>query len=208
MARNRVTLRDVAAAAGVSSGTASNALNGSPLVRPATSSRVLEAARRLNYAPDRRSGRPRQGTTGCIAVAFTSRWPTMTGATFYALVVRGITDVLEEHGYTSRLIRVEDDALLPQARGARRSLTTQEIDGLIVLNWQDSALMNQLCGLGVPLVAVDTSGAYPGVPSVDNDDRGGVASGVAHLIGLGHRRIAFVNSHLAAPFGREALAGY
>jgi LacI family transcriptional regulator len=60
----------------------------------------------------------------------------------------------------------------------------------------------------VPLVAVDVSGAYADLPSVDNDDRGGVSSAIDYLAGLGHRRIAFLNGPLDAPFDREALTGY
>jgi DNA-binding LacI/PurR family transcriptional regulator len=205
----RVTLRDVAAEAGLSVGTASYALNGSPLIRAETRARVLEAAQRLNYVPDRNAARLRHGHSECIAVAFTGRCPAITDASFDALVVRGITHVLEEHGYTMRLVGLDDGAAPAATRkGRRRPLTAQEVDGIIVVNWQDPALMARLRDLGVPLVAVDTSGAHPDVPSVDNDDRGGVATGVAYLIGLGHRRIALLNDSLSSPFGREALAGY
>jgi DNA-binding LacI/PurR family transcriptional regulator len=205
----RVTLRDVAATAGLSVGTASNALNGSPLVRPETRARVLEAAQRLEYVPDRNAARLRHGRSECIAVAFSGRCPAVADATFDALLVRGITQVLEEHGYTMRLVGL-DDATAPAAprKGRRRPLTAQEVDGVIVVNWQDPARMARLREVGVPLVAVDTSGAHPDLPSVDNDDRGGVASGVAYLIKLGHRRIALLNDALSSPFGREALAGY
>lgn len=206
----RVTLRDVATEASVSTGTASHALNGSPLIRPETRERVLEAAQRLNYVPDRNAARLLHGRSECIAVAFapSELSPAIADATFYALVVRGITAVLEEHGYTLRLVRLDEAALAAMQDGRRRPLSAQDVDGLIVLNWQDSALLARLRAMGVPLVAVDASGAYPDVPSVDNDDRGGVALGVDYLISLGHRRIALLNDKLSTPFGREALAGY
>jgi DNA-binding LacI/PurR family transcriptional regulator len=203
----RVTLRDVAAAAGLSVGTASNALNGSPLVRPETRARVLEAAQRLDYVPDRNATRLRHGRSECIVVA--GRYPPLDEANFYALVVRGITGVLEEHGYTMRLVGLGDEVTRTATRkGQRRPLSAQDVDGIIVLNWQQPARLERLRAVGVPVVAVDTSGAHPDVLSVDNDDRGGVASGVAYLVGLGHRRIAFLNESLASQFGREAFAGY
>jgi DNA-binding LacI/PurR family transcriptional regulator len=205
----RVTLRDVAAAAGLSVGTASNALNGSPLVRPETRARVLAAAQRLDYVPDRNAARLRHGRSECIAVAFPGRCPAIADTTFDALMVRGITRVLEERGYTMRLVGLENERTRSAARhGRRRPLSPQEVDGLIVVNWQDPARMARLRDVGVPLVAVDTSGAHPDVPSVDNDDRGGVASGVAYLMGLGHRRIALLNDTLSSPFGRETHAGF
>jgi DNA-binding LacI/PurR family transcriptional regulator len=207
--QQRVTLRDVAAAAGVSAGTASYALNGSPLVRPATRERVLEAARRLDYVPDRKASRLRHGRNECIAVGYSSRSLEVGNGTFYGLVVRGITEVLEEHGYTMRLVLLDAQDEPALANGVRRrQLHGLDIDGLLVMNWQDPALMLRLRALSVPLVAVDVSGAYPDLPSVDSDDRGGVVSAIDYLVGLGHRRIAFLNGKLDYPFEREALAGY
>jgi LacI family transcriptional regulator len=206
--QQRVTLRDVAAAAGVSAGTASYALNGNPLVRPATRERVLEAAQRLGYVPDRNATRLRHGRNECIAVGYSSHPSGFANGTFYGLVVRGITEVLEDHGYTMRLVLLDDEAALGGKPGARRQLNRRDVDGLLVLNWQEAALMQPLRALGVPLVAVDVSGAYADLPSVDNDDRGGVSSAIDYLAGLGHRRIAFLNGPLDAPFDREALAGY
>ena len=204
----KVTLRDVAAAAGVSAGTASNALNDSPLVRPETRERVLAAARRLAYVPDRKAARLRHGRSECIAVAYGSCSPNFANGTFYGLVVRGITEVLEDHGYTMRLVRLPDEAAPAGQRGGRRQLSSHDVDGLLVLNWDDATQVQPLREVGVPLVAVDVAGAHLGVPSVDNDDRGGVVSAIDYLVGLGHRRIAFLNGPLDSPFDREALAGY
>jgi LacI family transcriptional regulator len=207
--QQKVTLRDVAAAAGVSAGTASNALNGSPLVRAETRERVLEAARQLDYVPDRNAARLRHGRSECIAVGYSCHTLEVGSGTFYGFVVRGITEVLEAHGYSMRLVLLDGaDEAVPDTGGRRRALHGLDVDGLLVMNWLDSALMGQLRGLGVPLVAIDASGAYPDVPAVDNDDRGGVESAIEYLASLGHRRIAFLNGKLDYPFEREALAGY
>ena len=209
MAPERVSLRDVAAAAGVSVGTASYALNGNPIVRAATRERVIAAARQLDYVPDRNATRLRRGRSECIAIGYTSRSHEIANGAFYGLVVRGITEGLEDNGYTMRFVRLDDEPAVTSPRsGQRRHLNGLDIDGLLVLNWQDPALMHRMRGLGVPLVAVDASGAYPDVPSVDSDDRGGVASAIDYLVRLGHRRIAFLNGTLDYPFEREALAGY
>jgi LacI family transcriptional regulator len=207
--QQKVTLRDVAAAAGVSAGTASYALNDSPLVRPATRARVLEAARRLDYVPDRNAARLRHGRSDCIAVGYSSRTLEVGNGTFYGSVVRGVTEVLEEHGFSMRLVLLDGAGVTtPPNGGQRRPLHGLDVDGLLVMNWLDAALMQQLRGLGVPLVAIDASGGYPDVPTVDNDDRGGVVSAIDYLAGLGHRRIALLNGQLDYPFERQALAGY
>ena len=203
----RVTLREVAEEARVSIGTASHALTGASAVRPETRARVLAAAQRLEYVPDRNAARLLHGRSECIGVVYAMNTASVAGDTFYAMVVRGITAAVEEHGYTLRFIRLDETATLVP-RGARRAMNGRDIDGLIVLNWMDPALMAGLRALRVPLVAVDASGGFPDVSCVDNDDRGGAATGVRYLIGLGHRQIALLNMTLDHPFGRESLAGY
>jgi LacI family transcriptional regulator len=205
--RKAVTLRDVAAAAAVSLGTASHALNDSPLIRPETRARVHEAARRLGYAPNRNVTRLFQGRTDCVGVVFAHAAPTLSGDALHFLMLQGITETLEEHSYTMRHMRL--DRMLESAQlDWRQRLTAQDVDGLITMNWMHPAVVVRLQEIGVPLVALDSSGAYPDLLSVDADERGGVALGVAHLLGLGHRRIALLNLPLDYPYPRETLAGY
>jgi LacI family transcriptional regulator len=69
-------------------------------------------------------------------------------------------------------------------------------------------VVRHLGSFGVPCVLIDASGDHPDVYAVDNDDYGGTRQGVAHLIGLGHRRIGLVATPLDAPFGRQTWQGY
>src|SRR4051812_11427428 len=72
----RTTLRDVAAAASVSIGTASNAFNRPELLSAAMRERVLDQARRLGYAgPDPVARRLRTGRAGALGLIFTDRLP-------------------------------------------------------------------------------------------------------------------------------------
>ena len=107
--------------------------------------------------PDRNATRLRLGRSECIAIGYTSRSHEIANGAFYDLVVRGITERLEAHGYTMRFVRLDEEE--PRAPTRRRQLNRLEIDGLLVLNWQDPALMQRQRELGVPLVAVDASGA-------------------------------------------------
>src|SRR3954462_4849555 len=75
-APRRATLRDVAAAAGVSIGAASNAFNRPELLSDAPRERGLGQARRLGYAgPDPAARRLRTGRTGAVGLLFTERLP-------------------------------------------------------------------------------------------------------------------------------------
>jgi DNA-binding LacI/PurR family transcriptional regulator len=73
MRPHRVTSFDVAALAGVSQSTVSRALAGDPVVSEPTRTRVVEAARQLNYHVDENAARLRTGKTGTIAVVVISR---------------------------------------------------------------------------------------------------------------------------------------
>ena len=66
--RIRATVREVAEAAGVSTGTVSHALNGTGRVAAATRTRVAEAAAELDYRPDRRGRALRSGRTNTLAL--------------------------------------------------------------------------------------------------------------------------------------------
>ena len=68
MSKGRVTIRDVAAAVGLSPTTVSHALNGKGRVDPATRDRVAKTAKQLGYRPDRTARRLRSGRSGAIAL--------------------------------------------------------------------------------------------------------------------------------------------
>lgn len=197
----RVTLRDVAAVSRVSIATVSNVLNNRFGVAPETRVRVEAAVRRLGYArvPPLTADRPR-----CVAIAHAERQsPAMSSHTFYSLVLQAIAGVLEERHFTMRLMRVSEAAGL----AARPSRNGDHVDGVIVFNAQDPGLVESIAA-GVPTVAVDGSGMHRQVASVDNDDSGGIALGVRHLIDLGHRAIGLLGVDIAEPFGQQTLLGY
>jgi len=162
---------------------------------------------RLDYTPDCNASRLLRGHTECIGVAFNMDTYFISGDTFYALVVRGITEVLEESGYTLHFVCL-DETVPPAPHRSTRPLSRRDIDGLLVLNWLDPALLERMRAVGVPLVVVDASGAVSDLPAVDNDHRGGAAMGVRYLRELGHRHITLLNLSLDQPFAREVLAGY
>ena len=94
MRRSRVTIRDVAAHAGVSHQTVSRVINGSPRVRPTTRARVEDAIAQLGYRPNaiaRSMARGETNTLACIA-------PNLTDYTF-ASIIDGAETEARQHGY-------------------------------------------------------------------------------------------------------------
>lgn len=177
-------IRDVAAKAGVSVGTASRALNGTGPVSAAARERVERAAKELRYvasytATALKSGRSRN--IGVILPAI-DRW-------FYGKVVSGIADELIDVGYELALYNTQG----PERREAVLDdyLWRQRLDAVIPVSLQLSAAeITRLLSMDRPVVGV--GGPMRGVLTVSIDQTATGALATAHLIGLGHRAIAHI----------------
>jgi LacI family transcriptional regulator len=197
---SKVTIRDVAAEAGVGIATASRALNDGPEVSEATRRRVLEAANALGYRRSSVAVGLKRGTTDNIGVAVMSRHAPVVLNPFYMEVIGGIEEVLEsadKHLVLSSLKRRED--LLDLAREGR-------VDGLLVVGCDVSdEVLGALREYRVPAVLIDH--AFPGLPSVVTDHEQAGRLAARHLVATGARRYAFVSENLDNPnFGARLSA--
>jgi len=196
----KVTIRDVAAEAGVGIATASRALNDGPEVSEETKRRVLAAARALGYRRSSVAVGLKRGTTDNIGVAVMSRHAPVVLNPFYMEVIGGIEQVLEEadkHLVLSSLKRRED--LLDLAREGR-------VDGLLVVGCDVSdEILAALRERRVPVVLIDH--AFPGLPSVVTDHEQAGRLAARHLLACGCTRYAFVTENLDNPnFGARLEA--
>lgn len=192
-----MTIGDVAARAGVGAGTVSRVLNDSPNVRAGTRARVLAAIEVLDYRPNplaRGLKRGRSQTIGVIVPCFT-----------HASAIerlRGVVDVLKSSRYDLVLFDVESVEHRDEHLSA---LSRQRTDGLLVLSLPLPPDRLQVLGAtGIPTVLIDAQA--PGMPSVVTDDVEGGRLAVRHLVGLGHRRIAFLGDAPDNPFGFPSSA--
>lgn len=178
----RVTVRDVARAAGVSQPTASLVLGNHPTARvaAATRERVLAAAGALGYRPNvvaRGLARGRSFALGVIV-------PDLRNP-FFADVVSGAERVAGAAGYALLLCGAAERP----AGEHLETLVSRQIDGVIIDAVNAAALdVNALRGVNVVLVD-EPSERWPGVAS-DALDAGRQAG--SHLLALGHRRMAFI----------------
>ena len=202
---DRITLRDVARAAGVSVGAASMALNGSAAIAPATRRRVEAAAQALNYRPNvhaRRLIRRRHETLG---VVFTAPEGHIASHFFYGPVLTGVLEAAEERGYAALVASPTWRADRPSLP---RQLRSDQIDGLLTFGGVADDLLAEATRRAVPVVLIDNHLSHPDVPAVDNDDRGGAELGTRHLLALGHRRVGYLGAKPFDPLDVQARAGY
>ncbi len=199
----RATIRDVAADAGVSIGTASKALNGQGRLRPETRERVAEAARRLGFAPNPLAQALLAGRTYTVGMITTDSF-----GRFSIPVMLGAEDALGAGRISVFMCDTRDDP--ERERRYLEMLTGRRVDGLIVTGRRIEPRPAIGAGLGVPVVYAMTQPLGGGAPAVLPDDTGGGASAGAHLLAAGRRHIAHITGperFLAARKRAAGLAG-
>jgi LacI family transcriptional regulator len=180
-----VTIYDVAARAGVSISTVSQAINRPGRVNPRTRDRVLQAIEDLEYVPKAAAvSQARQGV-GRIGV--------LAPFTSYDSYRRRLMGVLAESEGANRDVIVYDrESAAASVSPLLRTLpATGRLDGLLIMGLPlDDALAENLLTRRLPTVLVDTSRPEFHTVNVD-DDEGGALAG-RHLLERGHRSFAFV----------------
>jgi len=186
-----VTLRDVAARAGVHPATASRALNPETrlLVREDTARRVLDAAESLGYHPNpvARSLRTRRSHTVGVLI------PDLTNPLFPP-IVRALEDRLAAAGYVALIGNTDGDG--ERERLVFQQMRARHVDGMVLATAHLSdPLLAEAGRAGLPVVLMNRMAADHSLPSVSVDNERGMRMAVAHLAAEGHKKIA----HIAGP---------
>ncbi len=192
----RPTLEDVAARAGVSRALVSIVMRDAPGASGHTRERVKRAADDLGYRPDPRARRLRQHRSNLIGLTFAA------GQDFHADLVDGVYVSADALGYDVVL-----SAVTPHRDELRavRTLTDDRCEGLILIGPRMRAGRLSDLASGMPVVVM--ARRVRGADAVRSDDVAGAAAGVEHLLGLGHRRILYLDGG-GAPGAAERLRGY
>lgn len=194
-ARNRMaTMRDIAAASGVSRSTVSRVLNDAPTRVPIpakTRERVHEAAQRLGYRPNPMARALRGAPTMLIGVVVRDFSDPFFAGALEALAVETMSN-----GYN--MILGHAQGRLQEGVALTSVLETRHCDSIILFgDMQDQPrLLADLRNASEPVVALWQGNSPLEFPTVDVDDDAGVIAGVEHLIELGHERIGFVSALL------------
>jgi LacI family transcriptional regulator len=207
----RPTLEQVAAAARVSTSTASKVLNGRPGISASTRRRVEDAIERLGYAP---TTGPRAGAAPLgVAVVF------RTLADVYALrVLEGVVASAREHGIevvvdvldVDARAPGDDDAAVPLSPAWIRRQAARDRAGVVLVTTQPTVAQQELLrALGVPTVHIDPVNPMDdSTVSVGSTNFSGGVQATRHLLELGHRRIAFAGGAPTFLPSAERLQGF
>jgi LacI family transcriptional regulator len=202
-----VTLREVAARAGVTAMTVSNVLNGRGAVGTGTRARVLAAVETLHYRPHAGARRLRAKRFEALGMLVLDDAPDYLSDPFTTQIVAGLGNFATEHGQSLVLQGVRR-ATLEQAP----LLSQLETDGVCALLSGDAreraALVERLQRLRVPLVLFQEPAGRGDVCAIRQDDRGGAAALARLVAEKGAKRIMMLLPRVEWPamVAREAGA--
>lgn len=195
------TLRMVAREAGVSASTVSRIINETVNVSDGLKRAVEAAIVKFDFRPNaaaRGLALGKTSTVGVVAQAIDSP--------FYGEGLRGIEAGLRQRGYAPLIMsgnwRVEDEDRCVQ------ELIARGVDGVIVFAGRLSDAKLKSYAKSVPIVITGRNVRASRLFSLQVDDAQGSMLAIRHLVGLGHRRIAFINGSENHPDAIERLRGY
>jgi len=199
----RVTVIDVAHAAGVSKSTVSLVLQGSPVIRGETLARVKQAIQSLGYVYNRGAANLRQASSSIIGIVVND----LTNSFFAELAV-GVDMIVQSAGYVQFLAHSSED--VDRQSQVIASMREHGISGLIICPARGTRPedLKPLIDSGLPVVLAVRNVVGAKTSTLLSDNYSGVKSGVRHLIELGHRRIAFLGGFPDIEVFSERTQGY
>jgi LacI family transcriptional regulator len=197
----RVTIRDVAAEAGVSIGTASKALNGQGKLRAETRDRVAEVAQRLGFAPNTLAQALLAGRSFTVGLITTDSF-----GRFSIPVMLGAEDALGTGQVSVFMCDTRDDP--DREKRYVEMLAARRVDGLIVTGRRIEPRPPVAAGPGIPVVYAMTQPLDDDGPAVLPDDEGGGRAAAEHLLAGGRQRIGHITGPERFMAARQRAAGF
>jgi DNA-binding LacI/PurR family transcriptional regulator len=119
---------------------------------------------------------------------------------FFAGAIEALAVEAMGHGYN--IVLGHAQGRLDEGIALTTVLETRHTDAIVLLgDMQDQPrLLDDLRRSTVPVVAMWQGASPLEFPTAEPDDRAGIRAGLEHVVGLGHRRIAFVSAHLQGDF--------
>lgn len=188
-----IKLRDVAKAAGVSQGTASNVFSKPQLVREEVREHVLGVAKQLGYAGPSVTGRLlRQGKVNAVGVAAIEPLSYFFEDLWARQLMSEISKICDARGAGVALVSALSDERLDW------NIRSALVDGFILLCVEGGErLVETTRQRQLPYVALAIGADDGSIPAIGVDNASGAFMAAEHLIGLGHRRLAILTTSLS-----------
>lgn len=198
----QVTIRDVAALAGVSPATVSRVFNDDQRVAGELRERVVDAAARLGYRPNGQARSLRTKATKVLGLIISD-----IQNPFFTALVRGVEDAASKRDFSVVLANADED--LAKEHRYLEVTAAERMAGVILSPASTShTQVDLLLERGIPVVLIDRRIRSAEVDSVTVNNQKAARDAVEHLIAAGARRIGMIAGPTDLSTAADRLAGY
>lgn len=202
-----VTVKDVAALAGVSPSTVSRVCKNNPSISKETREKVRRAMAKLGYEPSTPAGTNSQKVKQ-IGIILPPSPRAVYENSFFLAIIRGISQFCNQRQYASTIITGQDEREILQA--IRTLSRSEEVEGFILLySKTDDKIVEFLCEEGYLYALVGKASQLANQTiCIDNDNLSAGREATDYLYSLGHRRIAYLGCESAFLYSADRKSGY
>lgn len=191
--RRKITIADVARAAGVSNSAVSYALNGRPGVSPETRDKILQTAQNLGWQPNRAAQSLSAAKSRSIGLILDGDPSLAAVEPYFMRLIAGVTQECEKNNYSLVLRRASTaQAEVPVIE---QWIASGAVDGMILTNVEahDARFSVLADHPDFPVVALADPSMVPHLPTLSSDDVQACSMMLEHLTQLGHKSIAHIS---------------
>lgn len=203
-----VTIKDVAALAGVSPSTVSRTCKNNPSISEETKERVRKAMAELGYEPNFQASNLASQNSRTIGIILPASAKEVYENSFYLEAIQGISHYCNGRQYMTTIVTGQDETeILNAVRSMSRS---GKVDGFIILySKKDDPVIDYLFNEGLLYILIGKATQYTNQTIyIDNDNLLAGREATEYLYQLGHRRIAYLGSDSSLMFSADRKAGY
>lgn len=203
-----VTIKDVAALAGVSPSTVSRTCKNNPSISEETKERVRKAMAELGYEPNFQASNLASQNSRTIGIILPASAKEVYENSFYLEAIQGISHYCNGRQYMTTIVTGQDEAeILDAVRSMSRS---GKVDGFIILySKKDDPVIDYLFNEDLLYILIGKATQYTNQTIyIDNDNLLAGREAAEYLYQLGHRRIAYLGSDSSLMFSADRKAGY
>ena len=202
MHMSKVSIRDVAALAGVSTATVSHVINNTRYVKEETKRLVLKSIEELHYSPDATARSFKTGKRNLIAFIV----PDISNP-FFATMIEEVENVISKEGF--KLLVINTKETKEREIDNLRILSSGIVDGFVLASTVEN--YSDISGIvppSIPVVLVDRSPLGAPYDSVISANYQAMSDGVEYLIKKGHSKIGFITGIPRISTTKERLDAY
>lgn len=202
MAKQTITIYDVAREAGVSMATVSRVVNNNPNVKPSTRKKVSDVIDRLNYRPNAVARGLASKKTTTVGVII----PDVTNLYFSSLA-RGIDDIASMYNYN--IVLANSDGNTAKEIKVLNTVLAQQVDGVIFMGHElNDAVKKEMSLTDTPVVLAGTVDPNNELPSIMIDYQSATRDTTQFMVDNGHKKVALIGLDMDGAKQGRSTEGY